>query len=112
MAKGLQIRLVEKKPCASPVRDDVVHIRRFRQLPLLETFLTVGVLKDEAFSKRLPTSAVAPLCRGSSHLATTCITRRLRFGFDFGVTLGAGLRMGFAIALAARHGLVTAWIGT
>ena len=48
MAKGLQIRLVKEKPCASPVRDDVVHIRRFRQLPLLQTLLTVGVLKDEA----------------------------------------------------------------
>lgn len=48
MAKGLQIRLVEEKPCASPVRDDVVHIRRFRQPPLLQAFLAVGVLEDEA----------------------------------------------------------------
>lgn len=112
MAKGLQIRLVEEKPCASPVRDDVVHIRRFRQPPLLQAFLAVWVLEDEALPKRLPSAAVASLCCGSSHLATTCVTRRLRFGFDFGVTLGAGLRMGFAIALAARHGLVTAGVGT
>lgn len=48
MAKGLQIRLIKEKPCASPVRDDVVHIRRFRELSLLQAFLTVGVLKDEA----------------------------------------------------------------
>lgn len=48
MAKGLQIRLVKEEPCASPVRDDVVHIRRFLQLSLLKAFLTVGVLKDEA----------------------------------------------------------------
>ena len=112
MAKGLQIRLVEEKPCASPVRDDVVHIRRFLQLSLLEAFLTVGVLKDEAFSKRLPTAAVAALRRRSSHLATACVTRRLRLGFDFGVALGAGLRMGVAVALASRHGLVTTGIGT
>lgn len=90
----------------------MVHIRRFRQLSLLQAFLTVGVLKDEALPKRLPSAAVASLCRGSSHLATTCVTRRLRLGFDFGVTLGAGLRMGVAVALASRHGPVTAWIGT
>lgn len=112
MAKGLQIRLVKEEPCASPVRDDVVHIRRFLQLSLLEAFLTVGVLKDEAFSKRLPTTAVAALSRSSAHLATTCVTRRLRFGFDFGVALGAGLCMGVAVALASRHGLVTAGVGT
>lgn len=112
MAKGLQIRLVEEKPCASTVRDDVVHIRRFRELPLLKALLTVGVLKDEAFSKRLPSAAVAPLRRRSPHLASACVTRRLRFGFDFGVTLGAGLRMGFAVTFSARHGLVTAGIGT
>lgn len=112
MAKGLQIRLVKEKPCASPVRDDVVHIRRFRQPPLLQALLTVRVLKDEALPKRLPTAAVAALRRRSSHLATTCVTRRLRLGFDFGVALGASLRMGVAVALASRHGPVTAWIGT
>lgn len=112
MAKGLQIRLVKEELRASPVRDDVVHIRRFRQLPLLQTLLTVGVLKDEALPKRLPTTAVSPLSRRSSHLATTCVTRRLRFGFDFGVSLGAGLRMGVAVALASRYGLVTAGVST
>lgn len=112
MAKGLQIRLVKEKPCASPVRDDVVHIRRFRQLPLLKALLTVGVLKNEALSERLPSAAVASLCRRSAHLASACVTRRLRFSFDFGVSLGAGLRMGVAVALASRHGLVTTGIGT
>lgn len=112
MAKGLQISLIKEEPCAATVRDDVVHIRRFRQPPLLQAFLTVGMLENEAFAQRLPTSAVSPLRRGSSHLATACVTRRLRFSFDFGVSLGAGLRMGVAVALAPRHGLVTAWIGT
>lgn len=112
MAKGLQIRLVKEELRASPVRDDVVHIRRFLQLPLLQTLLTVGVLKDEALPKRLPSAAVAPLRRRSPHLASACVTRRFRFSFDFGVSLGAGLRMGVAVALASRHGLVTAWIGT
>lgn len=112
MAKGLKIRLVKEELRASPVRDDVVHIRRFLELPLLQTLLTVGVLKDEALPKRLPSAAVASLCCGSSHLATACVTRRLRLGFDFGVAIGAGLRMGVAVALASRHGLVTAGVGT
>lgn len=112
MAKGLQIRLVEEKPCASPVRDDVVHIRRFRQLSLLQTLLTVGVLKDEALPKRLPSAAVASLCCGSSHLATTCVTRRLRLGFEFGVALCPGLGMEVAVTLSTRHGPVTAGVGT
>ncbi len=112
MAKGLQIRLVEKKPCTSPVRDDVVHIRRFRQLPLLETFLTVGMLKNEASAKRLPSTAVSPLRRGPAYLATSYLSSGFRLGFDFGVTLGAGLRMGFAVTFASRHGLVTTGIGT
>ena len=112
MAKGLKIRLVKEELRASPVRDDVVHIRRFLQPPLLQALLTVGMLEDEAFSKRLPSAAVSPLSRRSSHLATTCVTRRLRLGFDFGVALGASLRMGVAVALASRHGLVTAGIGT
>lgn len=111
MAKGLQIRLIKEELRASPVRDDMVHIRRFRQLPLLKALLTVGVLKDEALPKRLPSAAVSALCRGSAHLATTCVTRRLRFGFDFGVALGASLRMGVAVTFASRHGFVTAWIG-
>lgn len=112
MAKGLKIRLVKEELRASSVRDDVVHIRRFRQLPLLQALLTVRVLKDEALPKRLPTAAVAALRRRSSHLASACVTRRLRLGFDFGVALGAGLRMGVAVALASRHGLVTAGVDT
>lgn len=90
----------------------MVHIRCFRQLPLLQALLAVGVLQDEAFAKRLPSAAVAALSRSSAHLASACVTRRLRFGFDFGVTLSTGLRMSFAVALASRHGLVTAGVGT
>ena len=108
MAKGLQVCLVEEKPCASPVRDDVIHIRRFLQLSLLKAFLAIGMLEDEALPKRLPTSAVAALCRRSSHLTSACVTRRRRFCFDFGVALGADLRMGVAIAVATRNGPVTA----
>lgn len=110
MAKGLQIRLVEEEPCASPVRDDVVHIRRFDELPLLKAFLAIGMLKDEAFSKRLPTPAVATLCGRSPRLAAACITCSLRLGLEFGVALGACLRMGVAVAFAARHGPVTAGV--
>ena len=90
----------------------MVHIRGLHKLPLLQALLAVGVLEDEAFAERLPTSAVAALCRGSAHLATACVTRRLRFGLDFGVALGAGLRMGVAVAFAARHGPVTAGVST
>lgn len=112
MTKGLKIRIVKEELRASPVRDDVVHIRCFRQLPLLQALLAVGVLQDETFAKRLPSAAVAALSRSSAHLATSCVTRRLRFGFDFGVTLSTGLRMSFTVAFPARHGLVTTGIGT
>ena len=112
MTKGLQIRLVEEESCASPVRDDVVHIRRFRQLSLLHALLAVGVLEDEALPERLPTPAVAALRRRSSHLATACIACGLRLGFDFSVALGAGLRMAIAIALTARNRGMTAGVGT
>lgn len=111
MAKGLQIRLVKEELRASPVRDDVVHIRRFLQLPLLQTLLTVGVLKDEALPKRLPSAAVAPLRRRSPHLASACVTRRLRFSFDFGVTLGAGFGVPFTVALSSGDGRVASWVG-
>ena len=111
MAKGLQIRLVEEESCASPVRDDVVHIRRFRQLSLLHALLAVGVLEDEAFAERLPSSAVASLCRGSAHLATACVTRRLRFCLEFGVALGAGLGVSVTVALASGDGRVASRIG-
>ena len=110
MAKGLQIRLVKEEPCASPVRDDVVHIRRFRQLPLLQTLLTVGMLKNEASAKRLPSTAVSPLRRGPAYLATSYLSSGFRLGFEFGVALSAGLRMLIAVAFAARHGPMTAGV--
>ena len=110
MAKGLQIRLVKEKPCASPVRDDVVHIRRFRQLPLLQAFLTVGVLEDEASAKRLPSTAVSPLRRGPAYLATSCFSSGFRLGFEFGVALCPGLGVELAIAIPTRYGSVTAGV--
>lgn len=89
----------------------MIHIRRLLQFSLLQAFLTVGVLKDEAFAKRLPSATVTALCRGSAHLATTCVTRRLRFGFDFGVTLGAGFGVPFTVALSSGDGRVASWVG-
>ena len=94
------------------MRNDVVHIRGLDELPLFQAFLAVGMLKNEATSQRLPSSAVASLRGRPSHLAAACVTRRLRFGLDFGVALGAGLRMGVAVAFAARHGPVTAGVST
>ena len=88
----------------------MIHISGFDELPLLQAFLAIGMLKNEASAKCLPTAAVAALCGRSPHLASACVTRRLRLGFDFGVTLGAGLRMGVAVALASRHGPVTAGV--
>ena len=111
MAKGLQICLVEEELRASPVRHDVVHIRRFDQLPLLQAFLTVGVLEDEAFAERLPAAAVATLRGRSSRLAPAGIACSLRLGFEFGVALGACLRMSFAIALPSGDGRVASRIG-
>ena len=112
MAKGLQIRLIKEEPCTSPVRDDVVHIRRFRQLPLLQAFLTVGMLQDEAASQCLPLAAVPPLRRGPAYLATSYLSSGFRLGLEFGVALGAGLLVDLTVALASRHGPVTAGVGT
>ena len=110
MAKGLQIRLVEEEPCASPVRDDVVHIRRLHKLPLFEALLTVGMLKDEAASQCLPSPAVASLRGRPSHLAAACIACSLRLGFEFGVALCPGLGMEVAVTLSTRYGSVTAGV--
>lgn len=90
----------------------MVHIRRFRQLPLLQTLLTVGVLKDEAFAKRLPSATVTALCCGSSHLATTFLAPRFRLGLEFSVAFGTCLGMSFAVALASGDGRVASRIGT
>lgn len=90
----------------------MIHVRRFHKLPLLEAFLTVGMLKNEASAKRLPSTAVASLRGRPSHLAPACIACGLRLGLEFGVALCPGLRMGVAVALASRHGLVTAGVGT
>ena len=111
MAKGLQIRLVEEESCASPVRDDVVHIRRFRQLSLLQALLAVGVLKDEAASQCLPSPTIATLRGRSSHLASACIACSLRFCLEFGVALGAGLGVSVTVALASGDGRVASRIG-
>lgn len=89
----------------------MVHIRGLDELPLLQAFLTVGMLQDEASAQCLPLAAVSPLRRGPAYLATSCFSSGFRLGFDFGVTLGAGLRMNFAVTLASRHGSVTAGIG-
>lgn len=88
----------------------MIHIRCLDELPLLQAFLTVGMLQDEASTKRLPPAAVASLSGRPSRLATACIACSLRLGFEFGVTLGAGLRMLFAVAIATRHGPMAAWV--
>lgn len=94
------------------MRNDVIHIRGLYELPLLETFLTVGMLQDEASTKRLPPASVATLRRGPSHLATTHLAGGLRLGFEFGVAFGAGLRMEVAVALASRDGPVASGVST
>ena len=94
------------------MRNDVVHVSGLHKLPLLQAFLTVGVLEDEASAQCLPSATIAPLCGGTPHLATTFLAPGFRLGFEFGVALGAGLRMGFAVTFASRHGPVTAGVGT
>lgn len=112
VTQRLKVRLIEEKLRASPMRNDVIHVRRFHKLPLLEAFLTVGMLKNEASAQCLPLAAVSPLRRGPAYLATSYLSSGFRLGFEFGVALCPGLCMGFAVALASRHGLVTAGVGT
>ena len=88
----------------------MVHIRGLDELPLFQAFLAVGMLKNEATSQRLPSSAVASLRGRPSHLAAACIACSLRLGVEFGVPLGAGLCVEITIAIPARYGSVTAGV--
>lgn len=110
MAERLKVCLIEEKLRASPMRNDVIHVRRFHKLPLLEAFLTVGMLKNEASAKRLPSTAVSPLRRGPAYLATSYLSSGFRLGFEFGVALCPGLGVELAIAIPARYGSVTAGV--
>ena len=110
MAERLKVCLIEEKLRASPMRDYVIHVRSLNELPLLQAFLAVGVLQDKASSQCLPSPTIATLRRSSSHLATTHLAGGLRLGLEFGVALGAGLRMLIAVAFAARHGPMTAGV--
>ena len=89
----------------------MIHIRCLDELPLLQAFLTVGMLQDEASTKRLPPAAVASLSGRPSRLAPTDIACSLRLGLEFRIALGACLGMSFAIALASGDGRVASRIG-
>ena len=110
MAERLKVCLIEEKLRASPMRNDVIYVRRFHKLPLLEAFLTVGMLKNEASAKRLPSTAVSPLRRGPAYLATSYLSSGFRLGFEFGVALCPGLGMEVAVTLSTRYGSVTAGV--
>ena len=88
----------------------MIHIRGLDELPLLQAFLTVGMLQDEASAQCLPLAAVSPLRRGPAYLATSCFSSGFRLGFEFGVALCPGLGVELAIAIPTRYGSVTAGV--
>ena len=88
----------------------MIHIRCLDELSLLQAFLAIGMLKNEASAQCLPSPAVASLRGRSPHLATACITGSLRLGLDFGVALCPGLGVELAIAIPTRYGSVTAGV--
>lgn len=110
MTERLKVRLIKEKLRASPMRNNVVDVRCLYKLPLLKTFLTVGMLKNEASAQRLPSPAVASLRGRPSHLAAACIACSLRLGFEFGVALCPGLCVEIAVTLSTRYGSVTAGV--
>lgn len=89
----------------------MIHISGFDELPLLQAFLAIGMLKNEASAKCLPSSTIATLRGRSSRLAPTDIACSLRLGLEFRIALGACLGMSFAIALASGDGRVASRIG-
>lgn len=89
----------------------MIHVRGLDELPLLQAFLAIGMLQDEASAKCLPSPTIATLRGCSSRLAPTGITCSLRLGLEFRIALGACLGMSFAIALASGDRRVASRIG-
>lgn len=112
MTKGLKVPLVVEEGAVALVRDDVIDVGRHHDLSMLEALFTIGVLRDEAISKLLPTVRVTAGVRIARDLHALLLTSLGGLSFGLSVTLGACLLVAFTVAVATRHGAVTSWIGT
>lgn len=110
MTKGLKVSLVVKKRSISFMWDDVIDVGRHHDLSMLEALFTIGVLRDEAISKLLPTVRVTAGVRIARDLHALLLTSLGGLSLGLSVTLGACLLVAFTVAVATRHRAVTSGI--
>lgn len=90
--------------------DDVIDVGRHHDLSLPEALFTIGVLRDETISKLLPPVCVAARVRIARDLHALLLTPLGCLSLCLGVTPGACFLVAFTVAVATRHGAVTARI--
>lgn len=110
MTKGLKVLLVVEKGSVSLVWNDVVDVCRHHDLPLLEALFTVRVLGDETITQLLPAVRVPARVRIARDLHALLLTPLGCLSLCLGVTPGACFLVAFTVAVATRHGAVTARI--
>lgn len=110
MAKCLKVILVVEEGAVALVRDDVVDVCRHHDLSILEALFTIGVLRDETISKLLPPVCVPARVRIARDLHALLLTPLGCLGLCLGVTPGACFLVASTVAVATRHGAVTARI--
>lgn len=111
MTKGLKVPLVVEEGSITLVRYDVIDVGRHHDLSLLEALFTIGVLRDEAISKLLPSVRVSACVRVARDLYALLLTPLGGLSLGLSVTLGACLLVAFTVAVATRHGAVTSRVG-
>lgn len=112
MAKGLKVPLVVEEGAVALVRDDVIDVGRHHDLSMLEALFTIGVLRDEAISKLLPTVRVTAGVRIARDLHALLLTSLGGLSLGLSVTLGACLLVALTVALTTRHWAVAPRIRT
>lgn len=90
--------------------DDVIDVGRHHDLSMLEALFTIGVLRDEAISKLLPSVRVSACVRVARDLNALLLTSLGGLSLGLSVTPGACFLVAFTVAVATRHGAVTSRI--
>lgn len=107
MTEALQIGFVVEKRTVTAVRHDVVNVRRQREDALLQTLLTMRMLREKTVAQYLPAVAVPPFGRRAFLLAPTLETNLMGFLFCLSVSFCTYHQMLRAETLTARHGVET-----
>lgn len=91
--------------------DDVIDVGRHHDFSLLEALFTIGVLRDEAISKLLPTVRVTAGVRIARDLHALLLTSLGGLSLGLSVTLCACLLVAVAVTIAAKNRAVTSRVG-